>query len=168
MLVHFRFLHYFTRYQNHANSRSMEEPLLRSAKKKREILRSSLTTDVVERKWATLDQRTSSSSADNAERNTKFYEDGVWELLKARTCLCGSYAYGFFMEEESNLEESMLQRRRVFEMMQNELEEVTETLSEMIARPYLRTPRKVIVQTLQRCRRKRQVRTETTTLASIL
>ena len=166
MLVHFRFLHYFTRYQNHANSRSMEEPLLRSAKKKREILRSSLTTDVAERKWATLDQRTSSSSsADNAERNTKFYEDGVWELLKARTCLCGSYAYGFFMEEESNLEESMLQRRRVFEMMQNELEEVTETLSEMIARPYLRTPRKVIVQTLQRCRRKRQVRTETTTLA---
>jgi hypothetical protein len=105
----------------------MEEPLLRSAKKKRDILRSSLTSDVVERKWSTLDPRTtttmstSTSTLDTAERNTKFYEDGVWELLKARTCLCGSYAYGFFMEEESSMEETMLQRRRVFEMMQNEL-----------------------------------------------
>jgi ankyrin repeat/IBR domain-containing protein 1 len=135
----------------------MEEPLLRSAKKKREILRSSLTTDVVERKWSTLDRR--GTTLDSAERNTKFYEDGVWELLKARTCLCGSYAYGFFMEEELNCDDAMMsQRKRVFEIMQNELEEITERLSEMIARPYLRTPRRVIVQTLQLCRRKRQVR----------
>ena len=44
----------------------------------------------------------------------------------------------------------------MYELMQNELEEVTETLSEMIARPFLRTPRRVIIQTLQLCRRKRQ------------
>ena len=149
----------------------MEEPLLRSAKKKREIMRSSLTNDVMDRRWSTLDRRTTTSlsttttmmslsSADTFERNTKFYEDGVWELLKARTCLCGSYAYGFFIEEETSMEETMVQRRRVFEMMQNELEEVTETLSEMIARPYLRTPRKVIVQTVQLCRIKRQVRND--------
>ena len=41
---------------------------------------------------------------------------------------------------------------------QNELEEITERLSEMIARPYLRTPRRVIIQTVQLCRRKRQVK----------
>lgn len=40
-------------------------------------------------------------------------------------------------------------------MFQNELEEVTERLSEMVARPYLRTPRSVIVQTTALARRKR-------------
>lgn len=39
--------------------------------------------------------------------------------------------------------------------MQNELEEVTEKLSEMIARPYLRTPKSVIIQTSALARRKR-------------
>lgn len=39
--------------------------------------------------------------------------------------------------------------------LQNELEEVTEKLSEMIARPYLRTPKTVIVQTTALARRKR-------------
>lgn len=39
--------------------------------------------------------------------------------------------------------------------MQNELEEVTEKLSEMIARTYLRTPKSVIVQTTALARRKR-------------
>ena len=43
-----------------------------------------------------------------------------------------------------------------FEIMQCELEEITEALSEMIAKPYLRTPRRIIIQTLQLCRRKRQ------------
>ena len=122
----------------------MEEPLLRSAKKKREILRSSLATDLVERKWSTLDRR--GTGVESSQKNTKFYEDGVWELLKARTCLCGSYAYGYFMEEEATSEVTASgmafhQRKRVFEMMQNELEEITERLSEMIARPYLRTSR---------------------------
>lgn len=40
-------------------------------------------------------------------------------------------------------------------LFQNELEEVTEKLSEMIARPYLRTPKAVIVQTTALARRKR-------------
>jgi hypothetical protein len=37
------------------------------------------------------------------------------------------------------------QQKRVFEMMQNELEEITERLSEMIARPYLRTSRFTVI-----------------------
>nr|CAD7260701.1 unnamed protein product [Timema shepardi] len=39
--------------------------------------------------------------------------------------------------------------------LQNELEEVTEKLSEMVARPYLRTPRSVVIQTTALARRKR-------------
>jgi len=38
---------------------------------------------------------------------------------------------------------------------QTELEECTETLSEMVARPYLRTPRTKIVQTAHLVQRKR-------------
>jgi ankyrin repeat/IBR domain-containing protein 1 len=44
---------------------------------------------------------------------------------------------------------------RVVKPLQNELEEVTEKLSEMVARPYLRTPRPVIIQTTALARRKR-------------
>ena len=44
----------------------MEEPLLHSAKRKREILQSAME-DATAREG----------------KGTKFYEDGVWELLKA-------------------------------------------------------------------------------------
>ena len=47
----------------------MEEPLLHSAKRKREILQSAAMGDAAGREG----------------KGTKFYEDGVWELLKAST-----------------------------------------------------------------------------------
>lgn len=40
-------------------------------------------------------------------------------------------------------------------MTQNEVESLTEKLSEMVARPYLRTPRSSIVDMTQKVRRKR-------------
>ena len=46
---------------------------------------------------------------------------------------------------------------RSFEIVQHELEEITEHLSQMMARPYLRIPRKIIIQTIQLCKNKRQV-----------
>ena len=51
---------------NHESSRMMEEPLLHSAKRKREILQSAIE-----------------DAAAREGKGTKFYEDGVWELLKA-------------------------------------------------------------------------------------
>ena len=105
-----RFVHYYSRFKNHENSRKMEEPLLNSAKKKRELLQSSLAADKRSFKGQ--------PPADMLAKNTKFYEDGVWELLKARQILCGSYAYGFTLEDGT-------QSRNIFEFMQNELEEVT-------------------------------------------
>ena len=143
-----RFVHYYTRYKNHENSRIMEEPLLHSAKKKREILQSSLVNDdVINYK------RRGSGEEGSLGRNTKFYEDSVWELIKSRHILCGSYVYGFCLEDGNN---GVISTKSIFEFMQNELEEVTERLSEMIARPYLCTPRRTIIQTFQMCRRKRQ------------
>ncbi|XP_066249800.1 ankyrin repeat and IBR domain-containing protein 1-like [Euwallacea similis] len=127
-----RFLHYYTRFRNHENSQKMEEPLLTSVKKKMEVLASSLG---IRREEA-------------IERSTRFIEDGVRELLKARRVLCGSYAYGYYLEDDGY-------NKHIFEFMQNELEETTEKLSEMIARPYLRTPKAVIIQTTTLTRRKR-------------
>ena len=63
------FAHFFSRYMNHESSRLMEEPLLHSAKRKREILQSAMEADAMR--------------AEN--KGTRFYEDGVWELLKARS-----------------------------------------------------------------------------------
>ncbi len=153
-----RFLHYYIRYKNHANSRSMEKLLLKSAKKKRDLLRASLTTEVIDRRWSTLDHQGSLAAAvsDSVNENSQFFESGVWELLNARTCLCGSYAYGFYLSEETVVGKNP-DRMFGFEMFQNELEEISEHLSQMMARPYLRIPRRVIIQTIQLCKTKRQV-----------
>ncbi|KAJ8942883.1 hypothetical protein NQ314_009900 [Rhamnusium bicolor] len=128
-----RFLHFYTRFRNHENSQKLEEPLLTSVKQKMDVLASSLGLN---------------SGEDAGEKGTKFIEDGVRELLKARRVLCGSYVYGYYLEDDGY-------NKTIFEFMQNELEEVTEKLSEMIARPYLRTPKAVIVQTSALARRKR-------------
>ncbi|KAI4467591.1 rbr family ring finger and ibr domain-containing [Holotrichia oblita] len=128
-----RFLHFYTRFKNHENSQKLEEPLLITIRQKMELLACSLGLK---------------SSEESGEKGTKFIEDGVRELLKARRVLCGSYVYGYYLEDDGY-------NKTIFEFMQNELEEVTEKLSEMIARPYLRTPKAVIVQTTNLARRKR-------------
>ncbi|PNF19231.1 hypothetical protein B7P43_G08208 [Cryptotermes secundus] len=129
-----RFLHYYTRFRNHENSQKLEEPLLNNVRQKMEVLASSLSKG--------------QKREESAEKGTKFVEDGVRELLKARRVLCGSYVYGYYLEDNGY-------NKTIFEFMQNELEEVTEKLSEMVARPYLRTPRPVIIQTTALARRKR-------------
>nr|XP_023024193.1 ankyrin repeat and IBR domain-containing protein 1-like [Leptinotarsa decemlineata] len=128
-----RFLHFYTRFRNHENSQKLEEPLLTGVRQKMEVLATSLGMKKGE---------------DTGDKGTKFIEDGVRELLKARRVLCGSYVYGYYLEDDGY-------NKSIFEFMQNELEEVTEKLSEMIARPYLRTPKAVIVQTSALARRKR-------------
>ncbi|KAG8232843.1 hypothetical protein J437_LFUL012647 [Ladona fulva] len=162
-----RFLHYYTRFKNHENSQRMEEPLLRA-------------------NFLPI--------TESAEKGTRFIEEGVKELLKARRVLCGSYVYGYYLRDNGY-------NKAIFEFMQckfdfcwvcleswkkhssatggyfrcnryeavnkadekrgiliseNELEEVTEKLSETLARPYLRTPRGVIIQTSALTRRRRR------------
>lgn len=41
----------------------------------------------------------------------KFIEDGVRELLKARRVLCGSYIYGYYLEDDGF-------NKSIFEFMQ--------------------------------------------------
>ena len=130
--------------------------------------------------------------SEDSGRSLKFYEESMWELIKARMVLYSSYAYGYYLDQNLNLivsnkseiEDELIgvttnlsileslknhqspsdyplfallsSFKSSFEGAQSELEEVTESLAEMIERPYLRTPRRTILQTLQLCRRKRQ------------
>ena len=81
---------------------------------------------------------------------SKFYEEAAWELLKARTILCASYVYGYFHLEEHKTSKSW------FELMQHELEDITEKLAEMLQRPHLRTPKRALLQAGSSCLQKRR------------
>lgn len=127
------FLHYYSRFKNHENSYKFEEPLLSTAKDKMSAL-------------AVAAMETAATSAENAD--TSFIEDAVHGLLNARRVLRASYAHGYFLTGNKD-------KRAIFESMQTEVEEATETLSQMVARPYLRTPRAQIIHTTQLLHRKR-------------
>lgn len=128
------FLHYYSRFKNHENSYKFEEPLLSTAKDKMTAL-------------ALAAMETAATSAENAD--TSFIKDAVHELLNARRVLRASYPYGFYLAGNKD-------KKAIFESMQTEVEEATEALSQMVARPYLRTPRAKVIQTTQLLQRKRQ------------
>ncbi|XP_063695065.1 ankyrin repeat and IBR domain-containing protein 1-like isoform X8 [Bolinopsis microptera] len=116
-----RFMHYYTRYHNHEMSHRLEEPLLSTAKMK-------------------MIAMAAVAEGDPGALDTSFIEDSVKELLKARRVLRASYPYGYYLQDG-------MHRKMLFEAMQNELEEVTEQLSQMVARVYLRTPKAKIIET---------------------
>lgn len=89
-----RFLHYYTRFRNHENSQRLEQPLLNNVRQKMELLASVLKP--VE---------------EGTDKGMRFVEDGVRELLKARRVLCGSYVYGYYLEDNGY-------NKAIFEFMQ--------------------------------------------------
>ncbi|KAL5005870.1 hypothetical protein ScPMuIL_017028 [Solemya velum] len=125
-----RFVHYYTRFKNHENSYKLEEPLLSTAKDKMMKLAEAVTD----------------STTANAE--TRFVEDAVHQLLRARRVLKWSYVYGYYLDGPGY-------KKIVFEFMQTELEECIELLSQMVNRLYLRTPRKKIIEQAHTVQRKR-------------
>uniref|UniRef100_A0A8K9XCC0 Ankyrin repeat and IBR domain-containing protein 1 n=1 Tax=Oncorhynchus mykiss TaxID=8022 RepID=A0A8K9XCC0_ONCMY len=126
-----RFMHYYTRFQNHEHSYQLEQRLLKTAKDKMEQLSRAL------------------SGRDGGPPDTTFIEDAVLELLKTRRILKCSYPYGFFLEIKST-------KKEIFELMQTDLEMVTEDLAQKVNRPYLRTPRHKIIRAACLVQQKRQ------------
>ncbi|XP_066571557.1 ankyrin repeat and IBR domain-containing protein 1 isoform X3 [Amia ocellicauda] len=126
-----RFMHYYTRYKNHEHSYQLEQRLLKTAKEKMEQLSRAL------------------SGREGGPPDTTFIEDAVHELLKTRRILKCSYPYGFFLEPKST-------KKEIFELMQTDLEMVTEDLAQKVNRPYLRTPRHKIVRAACLVQQKRQ------------
>ncbi|XP_049336170.1 ankyrin repeat and IBR domain-containing protein 1 [Astyanax mexicanus] len=126
-----RFMHYYTRFKNHEHSYELEDRLLKTAKDKMEQLSKVL------------------SGREGGPPDTTFIEDAVHELLKTRRILKCSYPYGFFLEPKST-------KREIFELMQTDLEMVTEDLAQKVNRPYLRTPRHKIIRAACLVQQKRQ------------
>ena len=77
-----------------------------------------------------------------------FIEEAIRELLKARKILRCSYVYGFYLDTFGH-------RKFIFEFIQTEFEECTENLSQIIARPHLKTPKYKIVKLTNVLRKKR-------------
>uniref|UniRef100_A0A8C4HVS4 Ankyrin repeat and IBR domain-containing protein 1 n=1 Tax=Dicentrarchus labrax TaxID=13489 RepID=A0A8C4HVS4_DICLA len=126
-----RFMHYYTRFKNHEHSYQLEQRLLKTAKEKMEQLSRAL------------------SGRDGGPPDTTFIEDAVLELLKTRRILKCSYPYGFFLEPKST-------KKEIYELMQTDLEMVTEDLAQKVNRPYLRTPRHKIIRAACLVQQKRQ------------
>ncbi|XP_026578516.1 ankyrin repeat and IBR domain-containing protein 1 isoform X2 [Pseudonaja textilis] len=126
-----RFMHYYTRFKNHELSYQLEQRLFKTAKEKMEQLSRAL------------------GGSEGSCPDTTFIEDAVQELLKTRRILKCSYPYGFFLEPKST-------KKEIFELMQTDLEMVTEDLAQKVNRPYLRTPRHKIIRAACLVQQKRQ------------
>ncbi|XP_032868313.1 ankyrin repeat and IBR domain-containing protein 1 isoform X7 [Amblyraja radiata] len=126
-----RFMHYYTRFKNHEHSYKLEQRLLKTAKEKMEQLSRAL------------------KGVEGVSPDTTFIEEAVLELLKTRRILKCSYPYGFFLEPKST-------KKEIFELMQTDLEMVTEDLAQKVNRPYLRTPRHKIIRAACLVQQKRQ------------
>ncbi|CAF1191870.1 unnamed protein product [Adineta steineri] len=134
-----KFVHYYSRFKNHENSYKLEEPLSKSAKEKCEIIIAKSSQPI---------PITTANDENNIESQTKFIDDAVNELLRARRVLRCSYVYGYYLENSGH-------KKMIFEFIQTEFEECTETLSQIIARPHLRTPKHRIVHVTKNVKRKR-------------
>ncbi|XP_061677291.1 ankyrin repeat and IBR domain-containing protein 1-like isoform X1 [Syngnathoides biaculeatus] len=126
-----RFMHYYTRFKNHEHSYQLEQRLLKTAKEKMEQLSRALR------------------GREGGPPDTTFIEDAVLELLKTRRILKCSYPFGFFLEPKST-------KKEIYELMQTDLEMVTEDLAQKVNRPYLRTPRHKIIRAACLVQQKRQ------------
>uniref|UniRef100_A0AAX7TM04 RBR-type E3 ubiquitin transferase n=1 Tax=Astatotilapia calliptera TaxID=8154 RepID=A0AAX7TM04_ASTCA len=121
-----RFMHYYTRFKNHEHSYQ-------------HIPYSCLLSD----------SPAFSFPGEGGPPDTTFIEDAVLELLKTRRILKCSYPYGFFLEPKST-------KKEIYELMQTDLEMVTEDLAQKVNRPYLRTPRHKIIRAACLVQQKRQ------------
>lgn len=88
-----------------------------------------------------------SMNADIVKKDDLFIEDAIKELLKSRRILRSSYVFGYYLDN--------INKRFAFEFIQTEFEECTEDLSQIIARPHLKTPRNKIIKTTKILKSKR-------------
>ena len=77
-----------------------------------------------------------------------FIENAIKELLNARRILRCSYVYGYYLDQFGH-------KKFIFEYIQTEFEESTENLSQIIARPHLKTSKRKIVRLTNILKRKR-------------
>lgn len=164
-----KFAHYYTRFKNHENSYKLEEPLLTKAKIKFETLiargndsttqkinssTESLSSNITKNQEAQNDstienhEDPNDSKQDDSTNPHSFIEEAIKELLKARKILRCSYVYGYYLDQFGH-------KKFIFEYIQTEFEESTENLSQIIARPHLKTSKLKIIRLTNILKRKR-------------
>ena len=89
----------------------MEEPLLNSARRKMELLAASLPAGRSPILYHSHAVKSSSQSSNQVPACTRFIEEGIRELIQARRILCGSYVYGYYLEDNGY-------NKTIFEFMQ--------------------------------------------------
>ena len=100
-------------------------------------------------------QATASSSnmsintSDSKNKDDLFIEDAIKELIKSRRILRSSYVFGYYLDA------AMTHKKFTFEYIQTHFEVCTENLSQIIARPYLKTPKNKIISTTKLLKSKR-------------
>ena len=137
-----RFMHYYNRYQNHLQSIKIEQKLLEESMAKSKSISQTLEIFAAKKRFercSSADDVTSSDSP-SAKCNGNFLEDVMLILLHSRQILSSSYAFGFFIPDSEK-------HKKDYEILQGNLEEVVETVSQMVNRPYLCTPRHAMAKT---------------------
>jgi len=87
----------------------MEEPLLITSRRKMVLLAASLP---IGRSPVLCHSRGFKESTTNqVPASTRFIEEGIHELIKVRRILCGSYVYGYYLEDNGY-------NKTIFEFMQ--------------------------------------------------
>eukprot|EP00731_Ephydatia_muelleri_P020033 Em0012g858a len=138
-----RFIHYYNRYQNHLQSIKIEQKLLEESMAKSKSISQTLEILAAKKRFnrcSSADDVTSSDSP-SAQCNGNFLEDVMLILLHSRQILSSSYAFGFFIPDAEK------KHKKDYEILQGNLEEVVENLSQMVNRPYLCTPRYAMAKT---------------------
>eukprot|EP00731_Ephydatia_muelleri_P020266 Em0012g1091a len=123
-----RFVHYYDRYKTHKKNLELEKPFRDKAAEKTQEL-------------------AMNAQCEKAE-DLSFIEDAICQLYITRRAVMCSYGYGFFIEDAK--------WQDVFDRMQGELEEATEALAQVVARPNLRAPRAKIIQLTKDTRTKKK------------
>ena len=98
-----RYLHYFTRYDNHNNSAKLEQELYQKIEKKMEVMQK--TTEL---SWIEV----------------QFLKKAAEVLFKCRMILKWTYAFAFYLQKDNNT--------AIFEDNQKDLEMAVEHLSELL------------------------------------
>eukprot|EP00731_Ephydatia_muelleri_P018045 Em0011g85a len=116
------FKHIYSRFQNHSNSLRFEEQYLVTAKEKATAL---------------LVAACEGLASHGDMNDASFFEDAVRELIKCRQVLRACYALGYFLETYSTYKEMV--------KIIAPLEQTTEALAEVVARPHLKTPKDGVI-----------------------
>lgn len=99
-----RYLHYYERYMNHSHSHNLEQQIKEKALTKMKEMQKEATT----------------------ASEVKYIVDGTEVLLECRNVLKYTYVYAYYLLEASSPEKTL------FEYLQRDLEQTTESLSEIL------------------------------------